>query len=450
MSYLHFFAAFRDTIIAYAVNGGYLALFFSLVLEGIPLIGVAVPGHVAVISAGFLSATHVLNIYWVIIIGMGGALLGDYMSYSLGKRYGWPLIERFRPYFFISDSVVARTKTFLETHVGKALVLGRFNPVTRGLLSFLVGANHMPLKPFWIWNFIGASAWVGSSIIAGYALGLGFNFISGWVSRAVLVAIIASILILWGYRFVNRRFHIFKKYELFVLGLNLVSLFILFKMIEDSFTAEPFTAAFDLFLNNWINSNLINMWGGILVTISSWLSAFGGTVMVMILTVIGGVIFAGHKKWRTTAVLLMSIGSTGLLTGWLKEMIMRVRPENFITDTVPSIIGFLFDKANIIAEPSFPSGHAAFSAAFLVAIAYLTVPKIKHWINRELFIVAAVILGVAVGCSRLVLSVHWASDVAAGWALGIFCATASILFVRYVGAIVNPEKILKKDITGHS
>jgi membrane-associated phospholipid phosphatase len=42
---------------------------------------------------------------------------------------------------------------------------------------------------------------------------------------------------------------------------------------------------------------------------------------------------------------------------------------------------------------------------------------------------------ILIGLSRLILNVHWASDIIAGWSLGIFCATASILLVRYVGTL---------------
>ena len=107
---------------------------------------------------------------------------------------------------------------------------------------------------------------------------------------------------------------------------------------------------------------------------------------------------------------------------------MRARPE---------------DALQVLSDPSFPSGHATMAAAFFLVMLYMLVPKIHSWIKRELFIVLCVLSVIAIGLSRVVLSVHWSSDVIAGWSLGIFCTTASILLVRYVGGIVHKQIIQK-------
>ncbi len=103
---------------------------------------------------------------------------------------------------------------------------------------------------------------------------------------------------------------------------------------------------------------------------------------------------------------------------------MRVRPDN---------------AYEVLQSFSFPSGHAAFSAAFFFVIAYLLVPRIHSIIKRELVIVLCVAATIAVGISRVILSVHWASDVIAGWALGIFLASGSVLFVRYAAGLVTKK-----------
>ncbi|HEX7724573.1 MAG TPA: bifunctional DedA family/phosphatase PAP2 family protein [Candidatus Paceibacterota bacterium] len=435
MSYLHFFSALTDTIIAFAVSGGYIALFSLMFLEGIPLLGIAIPGHVAIISAGFLAGTGVLSPWTVLVVATIAAALGDYLSYMLGKIFGWPLIEKLRPFFFVSESVIVKARKILEKHTGKALVFGRFNPVTRGLMPFFVGANKTNAKHFWMWNTVGTLLWIGSSIVIGYAVSLGFHAVEGWASRALLIAIIAAVLIIWGYRFVNIRFHIFKRYELFVLGLNIASLLVFFRMIEDAYSATPFLASFDLYVNALMNT-LVTHAGPWLVEAAAWVSALGGNVMMVLLAVVGGIVLATHRKWRSVVILLSSVGTTAFLTGWFKDFIGRFRPENFMTPHAGGLLGSLFDTQQIFNDPSFPSAHAAFAAAFFLAITYLIVPRIRSLVSRELVILGAVILTLVVGVSRLILSVHWASDVIAGWALGIFCATASILFVRYVGTLL--------------
>jgi len=74
---------------------------------------------------------------------------------------------------------------------------------------------------------------------------------------------------------------------------------------------------------------------------------------------------------------------------------------------------------------SFPSGHATHSAAVLLSVAFVVaVVVLRRMIVRALVVLAAVLLTGAIGASRLVLGVHWPSDVLAGWALGLGVALA--------------------------
>ena len=72
-----------------------------------------------------------------------------------------------------------------------------------------------------------------------------------------------------------------------------------------------------------------------------------------------------------------------------------------------------------IHNPSFPSGHTADTTAFVVSLllilwCVLDVPRhVKMWLS-----VFGVLAFLAMGLTRLVLNVHWLSDVLAGWCIG--------------------------------
>jgi len=447
MGYLHFFSTLTDTLAAIAINGGYASLFLVMVLEGVPIIGIIVPGHVAILGAGFLVAAGVFNVYIVIIVATVGAVAGDYLSFVLGRRFGWSFIDRVRRFLFIKDAHIEKAKKLLGTHTGKALIVGRMNPVTRGIMPFLVGANHTPVGSFWVFNVIGATLWVVASVIIGYGVGLGTHLAAGFLGRAVVVAILCGILIIWGYRFVNLRFHIFRRYELFALGLNLVSLYILSRTISDAISNAPFLAGFD----EWVNSFMLCLSGTFpaamntlcvayptapsLVPVAAWVSAIGSPTVLSYIAVAICLLLAYRKRWRSSVIMLLSVGSANFAAGWMKDFFDIGRPHDMILP-FSNLGNWLFDSASLASNPSFPSGHAAFAAAFFVILGYLVAPKIHSWwVWRELFIVACVLVPIAIGLSRVILDVHWASDVIAGWALGVFCATASILLVRYVGAL---------------
>jgi undecaprenyl-diphosphatase len=247
------------------------------------------------------------------------------------------------------------------------------------------------------------------------------------MGKFVVLAIISAVIIIWGYRFVNMRFHIFKKYELFVLILNLAALYALAKTIQDAWAPESFMANFDVYVNVIMNS--VNHANKFVTMLAVWVTTIGGTIVTTGLGIAIAVWMAFRKKWRSAAIALISIASTAGSLAVLKTFFMRARPDNAII--------------HIINDPSFPSGHAAMAAAFFIIVAYLAVRQVKSRLARELIIVFSVLAVIAVGLSRLVLNVHWVSDVVAGWGLGVFLATASILLVKYVSVFFKPD-IIKK------
>jgi membrane-associated phospholipid phosphatase len=112
--------------------------------------------------------------------------------------------------------------------------------------------------------------------------------------------------------------------------------------------------------------------------------------------------------------LAVVIGGQVLLTNGIKDVLDRVRPEfNPIAETL---------------GPSFPSGHSAGAAAFLGAVALL-VSRGRTPHQRAVIIGAAAGLAAGVACSRVMLGVHWLSDVVAGLLFGwAWFAACSIAF----------------------
>jgi membrane-associated phospholipid phosphatase len=119
-----------------------------------------------------------------------------------------------------------------------------------------------------------------------------------------------------------------------------------------------------------------------------------------------------RSRW-VVPFLLMIVAGNGILTTTIKHLADRVRPTlNPIAETL---------------GPSFPSGHSSWSAAFFAAAALL-LSRGRGRAARAVIAGVAAGLAVTVAGSRVLLGVHWLSDVIAGLALGsawfAICAVA--------------------------
>ena len=128
-----------------------------------------------------------------------------------------------------------------------------------------------------------------------------------------------------------------------------------------------------------------------------------GNVAFLIFTVIL-VGFLFYKKRAGDGVFSGLVLILGAAFGYLiKLLVSRARPENLVEEGL-----------------SFPSGHALKATLLFLVLIYLFKNKIKDGVMRNIFVSLSVVLILLIGLSRLVLGVHWFSDIIAGFALGTF------------------------------
>ena len=131
------------------------------------------------------------------------------------------------------------------------------------------------------------------------------------------------------------------------------------------------------------------------------------------------------SRWIPAFLLVVTFGDS-LVTSVLKGLIDRARPT---IDPVAATLG-----------PSFPSGHSSTAAALFAALALLAGRRRSTEVRAALAGLA-VGLAVAVACSRVLLDLHWVSDVVAGltlgWAWFAVCAVAFGGWLLRLGAPVE-------------
>lgn len=109
-------------------------------------------------------------------------------------------------------------------------------------------------------------------------------------------------------------------------------------------------------------------------------------------------------KWYAIKVPAIALSSLFLMFG-LKHLFHRTRPD----------VPLLFHAEGL----SFPSGHALFSVTFYGLLVYIIYKSVDHGFLKWSLIFLLVILTLIIGFSRVYLRVHYATDVVAGFCVGI-------------------------------
>ena len=165
----------------------------------------------------------------------------------------------------------------------------------------------------------------------------------------------------------------------------------------------------------------------------------GAVVLIPLAVVFAAVEVRRQRRAAVAAFLAVAVGGQFLAANLVKTFVDRARPD------YARLTGF--------SGTSFPSGHATAAAAAFAAAALVAGRGRPRWVKAALA-GAAVGLAAMVASTRVLLGVHWLTDVLAGLCLGWgWFALSSIAFggrVMRFGAPVAVAEDVAEDVSVHS
>jgi membrane-associated protein len=134
------------------------------------------PGDSLLFATGALAAKPGgLNAPLLFGLLSGAAFLGNTVNYAIGRAIGPRVFNATDQsgwmHKLLNREHLARAHAFFEQYGGKAVVLARFVPIVRTFVPFVAGAAAMTPQAFTLYNFIGATGWVGLCLGAGLLFG---------------------------------------------------------------------------------------------------------------------------------------------------------------------------------------------------------------------------------------------------------------------------------------
>ena len=151
----------------FVASAGYPGLFLMVLIESTV---VPVPSELVLPFAGNLAASGAMSLPIVFLMNSLGALVGSGLSYWFGAAGGKPLLLKYGKYVMVRPADIERTEKFFASHGRATVLIARFVPVVRHIISIPAGVARMPLVPFFVQTFIGSTLWGGILITIGYEL----------------------------------------------------------------------------------------------------------------------------------------------------------------------------------------------------------------------------------------------------------------------------------------
>jgi len=163
-SFLHPVAGLLD-------HYGYAAIAVLLLLEniGVPV----VPGELSMIAGAIFAGTGRagLNVVAVGVIAVVCSFAGAEIGYVIGGAGGRAVVLRYGRYAFIREHHLDRAEAAVARYGGPIVVIARFIVGLRELNGIIAGVSGMHWLRFLVYNAVGAVAWVGVWVSAGYLAG---------------------------------------------------------------------------------------------------------------------------------------------------------------------------------------------------------------------------------------------------------------------------------------
>jgi len=150
----------------------YIILFLIIFAETGLVVAPFLPGDSLLFAVGALASLESsgLDIWFLWVLLIAAAFIGDNTNYHIGKRLG-PRVFSKEKSLFLNPKYLARTEEFYREHGVKTVFFARFMPILRTFAPFVAGVGHMNYRKFMTFSLVGSIVWMSTFLGAGYYFG---------------------------------------------------------------------------------------------------------------------------------------------------------------------------------------------------------------------------------------------------------------------------------------
>jgi len=179
------------------LNIGYAGLFVLMAMESSAL---PIPSEVVLPFAGYLAFSGKMNFGLALVDATLAGLAGSLVAYFLALKLGRPVVYGLLGRAGVSPKRLDDGERWVDSKGAWSVLIGRFIPGVRSVISIPAGLLRMELRPFVILTVVGSFVWSAALIYVGYSAGplwqSALGSLSTFADQAALI-VIAGVSILY-------------------------------------------------------------------------------------------------------------------------------------------------------------------------------------------------------------------------------------------------------------
>ena len=176
-------------------QAGYFGAAFLMALESMVA---PVPSELVMPFVGFLVVEEKFSFGGAILAASLGSVTGSLISYYMGYFGGRPLILKVGRYLLLNREHLEWTEQWFARHGSWTILVSRFVPVVRHLISIPAGLGRMKLLHFCVYTIIGATIWNSFLLWCGYKLRKNWMLVEKYSHELdLLMAIGLVVVVVW-------------------------------------------------------------------------------------------------------------------------------------------------------------------------------------------------------------------------------------------------------------